>query len=139
VALALGATVAAAQPSCDPATTPCQTCPEPPPCAPSAVLCQDVGSGSSNTTFTTSTLTCGGAFPQSTVTLEATIGPANICVGPDRSVGCQVATGSTNFNAHTDTILGGAVAVPTLSLWALGGLAVAVGALALRRLAAPPS
>jgi hypothetical protein len=59
-------------------------------------------------------------------------------VGPDRSVGCQVAPGTTNVNIHTDTILAG-VAVPALSLWALGGLAVAVGALALRRLAAPPS
>jgi hypothetical protein len=73
------------------------------------------------------------------VTTETVIGPASICVGPDRSVGCQVPSGTENINAHIDTILGGAVAVPALSLWALGGLAVAVGALALRRLAAPPS
>ena len=135
MALWLGAGVVYAQTSCDPSTTPCQTCPPPPACTPSNTPCAVVGP--SNTTFTFSLQTCAGSFDQQTTTIEEAIGPASICIGPDRSVGCVVPIGTSNINAHVDTILGSAVAIPTLSFWGLGALAVALGALALRRLASP--
>jgi hypothetical protein len=132
--LALGLTGgwAHAQPVCTPATTPCQTCPSPPPCVPSNTPCGPTGI--TNTTFTTSTVSCSGGFAQNTVTIEHALGPAHICVGPQKSVGCLVAAGTDNFNANTDSIFASVVAVPTLSLWGLGALVVALGAWALRRL-----
>ncbi len=122
-----------AQPTCNPATTPCQTCPAPPACVPSSTPCGPTGG--SNTTFTTSTVSCSGSFAQNTITVQTAVGPANICVGPQKSVGCFVAAGTVNLNANTDSILAGAVVVPTLSLWGFGALAAALGAVALRRLA----
>jgi hypothetical protein len=126
---------------CSPPSTPCQQCPSPPPCpAPTDPTCGGFRSsnGSSNTTFSTSTVSCSGSFAQNTVTVENAIGPANICVGPQKSIGCAVASGTQNFNANTDSIFAGAVLVPALSIWGLGALVVGLGALALRRLRLRP-
>jgi len=65
--------------------------------------------------------------------VENAIGPANICIGPGKPVGFHVCVGTQNLNANTDTIIAG-VAIPTLSVWELCALAVALGALALRHL-----
>ncbi len=136
LALALGlvGAAASAQPICNPSTTPCQTCPAPPPCsAPTNATCLGaltIG----NTTFTNSTVHCAGSFAQTTVITDYTMGPALICYGPEKSMGCLVPSGYDSFNTNTDTI---GVAIPTLSVWALCALAVALGALALRRLRGP--
>ena len=133
--LGLLGTGAQAQTTCVPATVPCQTCPPPPPCTPSSTPC----GGSTNTTVTTSSQTCAGSFAQETTTIETTVGPANICVGPNKSVGCLVPVGTQNFNGHVQTILfSAAVGVPTLSVWGFGVLVVTLGALALRRLRSRP-
>ena len=139
VALALGLAGgwAHAQPICTPPSTPCQQCPSPPPGVPSNTPCSALGPGT-NTTFTTSTVSCSGSFAQNTVTAETVTGPAHICIGPQKSVGCLVPAGTDNINANTDSIFASAVAIPTLSLWGLGALAVALGAWALRKLAASP-
>ena len=142
--LAVPATPAEAQ-TCTPATTPCQTCPAPPPCpAPTDPTCGGFkscgpfGCGG-NTTFTTSTITCPGAFAQTTLTTTQAVGPGNICVGPNKSIGCAIAAGTSNINTNTDTILfSAAVGVPTLSVWGFGVLVVTLGALALRRLRSRP-
>jgi hypothetical protein len=132
----LGTGAQAQTTTCVPATVPCQTCPPPPPCTSSNTPC---GSGANNTTATTSTVTCAGSFAQETVTSETTVGPANICIGPNKSVGCLVPVGTVNINAHVHTILfSAAVGVPTLSVWAFGLLVVTLGALALRRLRSRP-
>ena len=135
--LCLLGTGAQAQTTCVPATIPCQTCPPPPPCTPSNTPCgPNLGT---NNTFTTSSQTCAGSFAQETTTFEQTIGPANICIGPNKSVGCLVPVGTQNFNANVQTILfSAAVGVPTLSVWGFGILVVSLGALALRRLRSRP-
>jgi hypothetical protein len=137
IAIWLAGGWASAQTNCEPATTPCQVCPPPPACTPSATLCSDLGSGgSTNTSTTASSLICTGAFDQTTVVVEENIGPTQICVGPDRSIGCTVPAGNNNFNLTTHSIVAGSpVAVPTLSLWALGALVAGLGGSALRRLA----
>jgi hypothetical protein len=131
--LCLGPGLANAQPACTPSTTPCQTCPPPPPCTPSSTPCGPVGPTS--TTSTASSQTCSGSFAQETITVEEAIGPINICTGPDRSVGCFVPAGTNNFNVHVDTLLGaGTVAIPALSFWGLGALAITLAVVALRRI-----
>ncbi|MGH7340653.1 MAG: IPTL-CTERM sorting domain-containing protein, partial [Candidatus Rokuibacteriota bacterium] len=87
--------------------------------------------GSGNTTFTTSTVTCTGAFDQTTTTTTVALGPGHICVGPNKSVGFFVCPGTQNINTN--------VAVPTLSVWGFGVLVVTLGAFALRRLRVTPS
>ena len=136
--LCLLGTGAQAQSTCVPATVPCQTCPPPPPCTPSSTPCQPTG-GVNNATITTSSQTCAGSFAQNTVTVENAVGPANICIGPDKSVGCLVPAGTVNINGNSQTILfSAAVGVPTLSVWGFGVLVVTLGALALRRLRSRP-
>lgn len=139
LALGLVGTVADAQPICTPVTTPCQTCPDPPPCPPPTdPTCGGFkfSTGGGNTSFTTSTVTCTGAFAQNTVTTTSTLGPGNICVGPNKSIGCAIAPGTANINTNTDTITAAivGVAIPTLSVWAFGLLTVLLAAFALRRL-----
>jgi hypothetical protein len=98
-----------ATPTCDPATTPCQFCAPPPPCTPSSTLCEDFEVGGTDdltTILALSTFTCQGAFDQVTVFVEDTIGPAQICIGADKSVGCTLLAGTTVFNTHALTIVG---------------------------------
>ena len=90
--------------SCVPATTPCQTCPPPPVCNPSSTPCGRY-TGSFQST-TASFITCSGATNQETTLLETTIGPGNICMGVNKSVGCLVPAGKTNLNFVTHTIVG---------------------------------
>jgi hypothetical protein len=132
LALGLASTPARAQ-ACNPATTPCQTCP-PATCTPTNTPCGSVVPG--NITTTTSTLTCNGSFAQTTTAFTLTFGPTQICIGPNQNQGCIVPAGVENIDTATETILFSAVAVPTLSLWGLGALVAGLAAVALRRLAA---
>lgn len=131
--LSLAALLASAQPTCIPATRPCQTCPPPPPCTPSATLCS--GGGAVNTTEE-ATLTCSGSTAQTTIIVQTIVGPANLCYGTEKTQSCTVPAGGSAILTEVDTITAAAVLVPTLSLWGLGALAVLLGALALRRLSA---
>jgi hypothetical protein len=136
-ALALGLAGASAYAQvCVPPSTPCQHCP-PPTCTPTNTCPSGVALGPPGTTGTVSTASCAGSFSQNTVTTTMYIGPADLCVGPNRSVGCHVPSGGTNFDNLTETI-SASTAIPTLSIWGLGALAVGLGALALRRLTLRP-
>jgi hypothetical protein len=134
LALGLAGTSAYAQ-VCVPPSTPCQHCP-PPTCTPSNT-CPSTALGPPGITGTVSTASCAGRFSQVTVTRTMYVGPADLCVGPNQSVGCHVPAGVTNFDMLTETISESA-AIPTLSIWGLGALAVGLGALALRRLTLRP-
>ena len=130
--LALASASAYAQ-ICNPPSTPCQHCP-PATCTPTTNPC---GFGANVTTASASTASCTGSFSQVTVATTAVVGPADLCVGPNRSVGCHVAPGGVNFDTLTETISASTVAIPTLSIWGLGALLAGLGALALRRLSQP--
>jgi IPTL-CTERM motif len=130
LALAAGGTGAGAQ-ICTPATKPCQVC-TPPPCVPSAQSCSQ---GPANLTLEAA-VTCTGPTAQTTVTVQTIIGPAPICYGAQKALSCTIPQGGEVTLTEVDTITPAAVLVPTLSLWSLGALAVLLGALALRRLAA---
>jgi hypothetical protein len=81
-------------------------------------------------------MSCPGGFSQVTSTNTLYDGPADLCVGANRSVGCHVPAGTHVYLSLTETITASTAAtVPTLSAWALGALAFGLGALALRRLA----
>jgi hypothetical protein len=136
VALALGlASVAAyAQESCDPASTSCQHCPPPAPCAP-ANDCPWSSLGPPATYGVSAQMSCPGGFSQVTRTITLYDGPAELCVGANRSVGCHVPKGAHVYLDFTETITAStAAAIPTLSPWSLGALAAGLGAMALRRL-----
>jgi len=136
VTLCLAGGWARAQTVCVPATTPCQTCPAPPACVPSSTPCG--ASSTSGTTFTTSTVSCPGPFAQHTFSTSNALGPTNICIGPEKSIGCFVPAGTQNVNVNDDAVLGASTAgVPTLSVWGLIALAAGLGAVALLCLAAP--
>jgi hypothetical protein len=138
VAFALGvAAVGAHAQTCIPSTSPCQTCPAPAPCVPSAISCGSTGFGScpaGQTCFSTSTTSCTGGFAQVTVSTETVFGPINICIGPNRTVGCLVPAGTTHINTNTTTIAASPHAAPSLSWSGLGVLALSLGGLAVRRL-----
>ena len=94
-----------------------------------------------NFTFTTSTThhTSAGcpAHTETSATTTATLGPTTIFIGDDQTVTFFVAAGTTNFNTntHTETFVCDAAPIPTLSEWALigmAGLLLAGGLLALR-------
>ncbi len=130
LALAAGGTLARAQ-TCTPTTNPCQVY-TPPPCVPSGQSCSQ---GPANIQLET-TVTCTGPTAQTTVSVQTIIGPAPICYGAQKALSCTVPNGDEVTLTEVDTITPAAVLVPTLSLWGLGALAVLLGALALRRLAA---
>lgn len=133
--LALGlAGVAADAQSCDPASTSCQHCPPPPPCTPSND-CPWFSLGPPAIYAVAAQMSCPGGFSQVTRTITLYDGPAELCVGANRSVGCHVPKGAHVYLDLTETITAStAAAIPTLSTWALGALAAGLGALALRRL-----
>ena len=102
-----------------------------------------VGGQTTNTTFSSSTThhTSAGcpAHTETTVTTSSTFGPATILIGEDQSVVFFVVAGTINVNTntHTETFVCEATAIPTLSEWALigmAGLLLAGGLLALRPL-----
>ncbi|HVT59326.1 MAG TPA: IPTL-CTERM sorting domain-containing protein [Thermoanaerobaculia bacterium] len=138
-ALALGlAGASAVAEVCDPASTPCQHCPSPPPCTPSNT-CPFFALGPPGTYAVASWVSCAGSFSQVTATTTSYIGPADLCVGADRSVGCHVPPGTKLYDSLTERIAARTAAtIPTLSVWALGSLAAGLGALALRRLRPRP-
>jgi hypothetical protein len=142
LALGLGGAAASAQSSCDPASTPCQHCPPPPACAPSNT-CPDVAIGPPGYYGAVSSTSCAGSFPQVTRTLTSYVGPADLCVGVNASVGCHLAANTHLDLFATETIAASSAAqIPTLSGWALGALAAGLGvlgalALALRRRTLP--
>ena len=77
-------------------------CPAPPQCPPP----EDSSCvGVTETTITESTVTCYGAVPSETMTVEDTVGEADICVGQQKSVGFHVCPGTVNSNFNTETVL----------------------------------
>ena len=78
------------------------SCPPPPPCAPPVgATCEGV----TETTITESTVTCYGSAASVTMTVEETVGPADICVGAEKSVGFHVCPGTVNSDFSTETVL----------------------------------
>jgi hypothetical protein len=113
------------------AQTPPQ-CPAPPACVSSDTPCDAICITSPCIlTVTTSTNHCAGSTTHTNDFTTTAIGPQHICVGENRTVGCLVPAGKTNINTETEFIAAGA-AIPTLSIWGLGVLAVGLGILALR-------
>ena len=119
--------------ACSPSTEPCQTCPPPASCSPPTNTCD----GPAGRTQTFSTSHCTGAFAQTTATLEETVGPADICIGPERSIGFRVCPGSINLHTATSVVAApGAPAVEDvpMSPWGLLVMAAGLAAVVLRRL-----
>jgi hypothetical protein len=124
--------------SCDPATTPCQTCPQPS-CGPLPAECLLVGGGSNVSTVSTD-LFCTGNFDQTTIEVQLTIGAVDtlICYGPGGTTPGRVCAGTQALNTVTHNVTGPSpITIPTLSLWGLLAVAGLLGAVALRRLARP--
>lgn len=121
--------------SCDPATTPCQTCPLPTNCGPLPPGCV----GPTNITFVSTELYCTGNFDQTTTEVQFTIGSDTlICYGENGNTPGRVCAGQQAFNTITHNVTGPSpITIPTLSLWGLLAVAGLLGAVALRRLARP--
>jgi hypothetical protein len=125
--------------SCQPSTTPCQTCPRPTSCGTPPPGCFGNNPSGGTTTFTTTELSCTGSLDQTTIVVEPIIGGQGggetvICIGPGGTQPARICPGNQNVNTVIHTITTSPANIPTLSVWGLalvgGGLCIA----AIRRL-----